>query len=143
VRLVRARYRVAPKTTVDVIARAGGAEATLLANQEQTIRTLAGVGALTIDAEATKPAHAAVAVAAGGEIFVPLEGLVDFEHERARVEKELGSARTDLERLERKLGNEGFLAKAAPEVVEKDRAKAEELSAAVATLTGQLAELSD
>ena len=52
-------------------------------------------------------------------------------------------AKADLEKLERKLGNEGFLAKAAPEIVEKDRARAAELADAVAKLTAQLAELAD
>ena len=45
-------------------------------------------------------------------------------------------------KLEKKLSNEGFLAKAAPEIIEKDRARAAELAETVATLESQLAELS-
>ena len=98
---------------------------------------------LSRPARAKKPPHASVAVAGGAEMYVPLEGLVDFAYERARVGKELDTAKADLEKLERKLGNEGFLAKAAPEIVEKDRARAAELADAVAKLTAQLAELAD
>jgi valyl-tRNA synthetase len=143
VRAVRARYSVSPRAKVDVIARASGASALLLDNQRELIRSLASIGEFTVSPDAAKPAHAAVAVAVGCELFVPLEGLVDFEHERARVGRELEAARGELERLEGKLGNAGFLAKAAPEIVEKDRARAEDLAEQVARLESQLAELAD
>ena len=71
----------------------------------------------------------------------PLEGLVDFDAERARLGNEREKAATELERLEKKLGNEGFLAKAAPEIVEKDRARAAELGEGIAVMDAQLAEL--
>ncbi len=143
VRAVRARYQVPPRATVDVIAKAAGAEALVLDGEASYVRALAGVDTLVIDAGAVKPAHAAVAVAAGVELFVPLAGLVDFEKERARVAKELQRAQDDLAKLTRKLANEGFLAKAAPEVVEKDRTRAAELADTVEKLTAQLGELAD
>jgi valyl-tRNA synthetase len=143
VRAIRARYAVPPKTLVDVIARAGEAEGRALSDQAGIIRALAGIGSLTVDARAEKPPHSSVAVAAGAEIYVPLEGLVDFAHERERVGKELAAAEADLDRLTRKLANEGFLAKASAEIVAKDRARAAELTDAAAKLTAQLAELAD
>jgi valyl-tRNA synthetase len=85
----------------------------------------------------------ATAVAAGSELFIPLEGLVDFAHERARVEKELAAVVMEMQRLAAKLGNPGFLAKAAPEIVEKDRGRAAELADQATKLEGQLRELSD
>jgi len=143
VRTVRSRYSVAPRATVDVIAKASGRAARLIEAESDIIRNLAGIGTLTVAAEAAKPAHAAVAVALGAELFVPLEGLVDFAHERVRVEKELAAVVTELQRLSAKLGNAGFLAKAAPDIVEKDRARASALSDAAEKLEGQLSELSD
>jgi valyl-tRNA synthetase len=128
---------------VDVIAKATGRAAHLIEAESDIIRGLAGVGTLTVAAEAAKPAHAAVAVALGAELFVPLEGLVDFGHERARVEKELAAVVMELQRLTAKLGNAGFLAKASPEIVEKDRARAAALADAAQKLEGQLTELSD
>jgi valyl-tRNA synthetase len=141
VRGIRARYQVPPKTRVEVIVKAAGADALLIENLRDQIAALAGVGELLVDAAASKPAHGAAAVAAGAEIYVPLEGLVDFDAERDRVAREIAKLRPDLEKLERKLANEGFLAKAAPEIVEKDRGKATELRDTVATLEAQLAEL--
>ncbi|HEY5548949.1 MAG TPA: valine--tRNA ligase [Coriobacteriia bacterium] len=143
VRGVRSRYGVTARTKVDVIVKASGASAMLMDNQRDLICSLASVGSFTVAADATKPAHAAVAVASGAELYVPLEGLVDFAHERARVGKELDAATSELQRLTGKLSNAGFLAKAAPEIVEKDRARAEDLEAQVSKLGSQLAELSD
>ncbi len=141
IRAIRARYTVPPKTRIDVFVKASGSDAVLFESLAEEIAALSGVGMLTIDPVAEKPAHAAAAVAAGVEIFVPLEGLVDFDAEKARVAKVLGKTRDELDKIERKLGNEGFLSKAAPEIIEKDRLRAAELVETVATLVTQLAEL--
>jgi len=143
VRGVRARYSIPPRTRLDVIAKASGAAALIVENQTDVIASLAGIGSLTIDAGATKPPHASVAVAAGSELYIPLEGLVDFAHERERVSRDLEKATSELERLSKKLANEGFLAKAAADIVEKDRARAAELADQVGKLAVQLAELAE
>ena len=107
------------------------------------MKSLAGVETFDAGIDMPKPAHAAVFVAGDMTVFVPLEGLVDFGAERQRIAAELAKAQEDLSRLTKKLANEGFLAKAAPEIIEKDRTKAAELGAMVAKLTGQLSELAD
>jgi valyl-tRNA synthetase len=90
-----------------------------------------------------RPPHASSAVAAGSEVYVSLEGLVDFGAERERIASQLERAQADLDRLTKKLGNEGFLAKAAPDIIEKDRARAGELAATVSKLSAQLADLAE
>ncbi len=141
IRGVRARYTVSPKLALDVVVKAPQAERVLLEGESGLIRSLAGVGTLTVEPAVEKPAHSAVAVAGSLEVYIPLEGLVDFEAEAVRLTKEREKVATELERLEGKLSNEGFLAKAAPEIVEKDRARATELGEALALLDAQLAEL--
>ena len=143
VRAIRARYTVSPKTALDVVARIPAGEGMVLENQSEYLRALAGIGSLQIAPDAEKPHHAATAVAAAGEVFVLLEGIVDFALERQRVAKELERAEGDLKRVNGKLSNEGFLAKAAADVIDKERAKAAELGDAVAKLTAQLSELAD
>ncbi len=143
VRAIRARYGLSPKARVDLVVRAAGADAALVEAQAHYLHELAGVGSLSVDPAAARPVCSAVGVAGSFELYVPLEGLVDFAAERERVVRDLGRAREDLERLERKLANEGYLAKAAAEVIEKDRAKAAELARAVVTLEAQAASLSD
>ena len=69
------------------------------------------------------------------------EGLVDLDAERARLAREREKVASEHGRLERKLGNAGFLSKAAPEIIDKDRARLAELADARATIDAQLAEL--
>jgi len=141
IRAVRARYGVSPRVPLDVVVKAPEHELLLLEGESGLVRSLAGVGSLAFSPTAEKPSHSAVAVAGNLEIYVPLEGLVDFDAERERLGKEREKAATELGRLDKKLGNEGFLAKAAPEIVEKDRARAAELTDGIAVMDTQLAEL--
>jgi valyl-tRNA synthetase len=140
VRAVRARYQIPPKQALDVVVRAPQAEAMLLRGEASLVRALAGVGSFEVSADATKPEHAAASVAGPCEIYAVLEGLVDFEAERVRLGHEREKVAVEHERLEKKLSNEGFLAKAAAEVIEKDRGKAADLADTLATLDAQLAE---
>jgi valyl-tRNA synthetase len=141
IRAIRARYGVSPREALAVVVKAPEAERVLLDGEASLVCALAGLGTLTVDSAAEKPAHSAVAVAGNLEVYVPLEGLVDFEAEAVRLTKEREKYALELERLEKKLTNEGFLAKAAPEIVEKDRGRATELSEALVLIDSQLAEL--
>ena len=91
------------------------------------IKKLAGVSEveITVGIDA-KPKKAATAVAPGAEIYVPLEGLIDFDVELNRLGKELAIIESDLQRTEKKLNNEGFLKKAPQQVIEKEQEKRKE-----------------
>jgi len=143
VRGIRSRFKVPPRASIDLVVKAAGADAMLIDAESTYLVDLAGVDSLTVSADAEKPLHAAVDVIKGMELYVPLEGLIDIDAERVRVEKELAKVGTDLERVDRKLANEGFLAKAAIEIVDKERAKRSEFAEAAETLRVQLAELAD
>lgn len=64
----------------------------------------------------------------GVDLHLPVEGLVDFEREIARLEKETQKIQTELERLMRRLNDRHFLERANPDIVERDRATADTLS---------------
>jgi valyl-tRNA synthetase len=70
-----------------------------------------------------------------------LEGLIDVNKEKARLEKEIEKARIDLERETKKLSNEQMLAKAPPEIVEEWRRVAREAAERLEKLRQQLASL--
>ncbi|MEG6523143.1 valine--tRNA ligase [Desulfotomaculum sp. 1211_IL3151] len=89
-----------------------------------------------------KPDQSASAVTRGVEIFVPLKGLIDLDKEIARLNKELKSVQGDLARVQGKLNNQGFLAKAPAEVIEKEKAKEQELTIKAEALKDRLAMLS-
>ncbi len=55
------------------------------------------------------------------EVILPLAGAVDLEQERARLAKERARAEQDLQAIAKKLDNPGFVAKAPPEVVAKEK----------------------
>lgn len=77
----------------------------------------------------------------GLEVYIVLAGHVDFAAERARLVKEREGVAKDAAKFEKKLSNPGFLAKAAPEIVVKDRAKLADLTDKLARLDAQIAEL--
>ncbi len=70
--------------------------------------------------------------------YLPLSDLVDFEKEKARLNAEIAKVKTEVDRLDKKLSNEGFVAKAPAAVVEAERAK---LAAAREKLTATEAAL--
>jgi len=108
---------------------------------EENIRILGKIDSLTIEQDVTKPVPSASAVIRDAEIFIPLEGLIDLEAERKRLEKELEHHTQQLERISRKLGNADFLQNAPPEVVAKERAKRENFEMIVARLNANLEQL--
>ena len=56
-------------------------------------------------------------------VYIPLAEMIDFEKELARLEGEKKNTLFEIERLEKKLSNEGFVAKAPAQVVEGEKAK--------------------
>lgn len=83
--------------------------------------------AMTAQGMVTVTTHAA-------RLFMPLAELVDLEKEKARIEKELKKNRAELDKLEAKLGNPGFVNKAPAHVVEAEQDRAEKLRALLAKL---------
>jgi len=78
---------------------------------------------LIVDANIQKPKASASAVLKGIEIFIPLEGLIDLEIERQKIQKEITRLEGSLAGIDKKLSNEKFVSNDAPEVVEKERVK--------------------
>ncbi|ACX51457.1 valyl-tRNA synthetase [Ammonifex degensii KC4] len=128
VRHLRAEMQVPPGKRATVILVTPEAEKMGLLEEHRRIVESLSAGELVLkETLLEKPVNAAHAVAAGVEIYLPLEGLIDVEKERARLQKELKELEEELARVRRKLDNPSFLAKAPAEVVAKERAKEEEL----------------
>ena len=75
------------------------------------------------------------------EIYVPIAGLADLDVERKRLAKDRDETAAAMQRLEAKLANQGFIAKAKPEVIEAERARMSELKDKLAAIERNLAEL--
>ncbi len=72
-------------------------------------------------------------------IYIPLSEVVDFEKEKARLEGELVKTQGEIDRLEKKLSNEGFVAKAPAAVVEGERAKLKAYKEKAESITSEIA----
>jgi valyl-tRNA synthetase len=122
VRGLRAQLKLPPNKAVEVILRSDdGAVRARLESVSDELSTLARLTGLRVVAgDADVPRESVGEVVEGVEVVLPLEGLVDLDAERKRVEKELGKLEKELTGLERKLANESFRAKAPAEVVAKD-----------------------
>ncbi|OZU89817.1 valine--tRNA ligase [Virgibacillus indicus] len=78
---------------------------------------------LTIATKIDIPEKSMTAVVTGAEIYLPLAGLIDFDKEIERLEKELAKWTKEVERVQKKLANEGFVKKAPAAVVEEEKQK--------------------
>jgi valyl-tRNA synthetase len=129
IRNVRGEMNVNPKAEVRVdVAIVGGEAHGVLRTETARVARLARALVSLAHADATPPApQSAVTSGVGWEVRVHLAGVVDFAAEDARIEKEIARVDADLTLMERKLANPSFVERAPAEVVEKDRARVEEL----------------
>jgi valyl-tRNA synthetase len=109
---------------------------------EAAIRRLGQVEQLTIGADVTKPAESATKVLTGVEVYVPLTGLADLDVERHRLRKEHTQIAGHAQRLEAKLSNAEFVAKAPAAVVDAERSRLVELREKLRAVESSLAEIS-
>ena len=141
VRSTRARYGIAPRQELQVVVNAQEGAVEVLQGLAPQITSMARVSSLSIAAGAQKPAESAAVVVEGAEVYCVLAGLIDFDAERARLQKEQKKLAADAAKFAKKLQNPGFLAKAAPEIIEKDRAKLADLEDQLARVESELAVL--
>lgn len=142
VRATRARYGLSPKQHLDVVVRAEDESLIeLFEGQRDLIEALGRISVLALEKGAEKPAESTLVLANGVEIFVVLSGLVDFEAERKRLGKDIAKLEKEQTKFSKKLSNPGFLSKAAPEVIEKDRAHLADVEEQLAQMRAQLADM--
>lgn len=136
VRNIRTELLIAPSKKLELIVRTANDETTALINDNiELIKALARLDSVTAGPDVEGPDASGTAVVQGNEIFVPLAGAVDFEAELARLDKEFAKLDKDLVVIEKKLSNKGFVSNAPAAVVEKEKAKLEEINDKKAKLT--------
>jgi valyl-tRNA synthetase len=142
IRDARNQMNVEPARRVPVII-AAGTYAGMFSKQAALIEFLARTEKPELHAELSQKPEKAMSLLAGSvEIYLPLAGLLDLGKELERLDKELAQARQEIGRLEGKLSNQNFVAKAKPEVVEKEREKLAAQQERLSKLTARRAELS-
>ncbi len=140
VRRLRKEYGVPEGERVRIrVASADAAFNATLAEQAVALERLARVGDVASTRGTGIGAHAVLRN--GAEVFLPLEGLIDLDRERARLREEIRRLSGQLEGAERKLGNEHFVTRAPEDVVARERAKADSLRTQAGKLREKLAAL--
>ncbi|WP_425984475.1 valine--tRNA ligase [Brevundimonas sp. TWP1-2-1b1] len=89
------------------------------------------------------PTGAVTFVSGGSTVALSLAGIIDLTAERTRLEKEIAAFDSDIGHVNKKLGNPNFVSRAAPEVVDEQRAKLAEAEAGKVKLQAALARLSE
>ncbi|TKJ40443.1 valine--tRNA ligase [candidate division LCP-89 bacterium B3_LCP] len=121
VRNIRADMGVPPKAKAQVLVTGPDSAIQILQEHSHMLETLAGIDNLTNTTD--RPEHSASAIVGELEIFVPLEGLIDLDIERSRLEKEITRHEGMLEGIKKKLSNESFIKKAPENIVLREREK--------------------
>src|SRR5207244_4114377 len=126
-RSVRGEVNLPPSQRIPLVLFAKDPE--LFERHQRAFQHLANASEVTLRSfEAPRPKQAAVHVEPEVEVHLPLAGLIDFQAEKVRVEKEIARTDAELQGLRKRLDNPGFVERAPKEVVEKDRARADELA---------------
>lgn len=122
IRNLRSENKIEPKKKIKAVISAKKRES-LLKDQIDVIRFLAGLSELEMVQKMEKMKNAVSAVVSDCDIYIPMEGLVDFEKETENIKKEIENINAYLQLLGKKLNNAGFVSNAPKEVVEKERLK--------------------
>ena len=133
VRSVRSEMNVPAAAKVDlVLSGAGKATRARAEHHGDIIRRLARLDA--IEFAKAPPKGAAQFVIGEVTAALPLAGVIDMAAERARLGREIDKAQAEIAKIDARLGNAGFVAKAPPEVVEESRERRDSFEAAVRKL---------
>ncbi len=144
IRAVRKNMDVAPSRKAHIIVVTSSDKiADMFTQGEGFLERLASVSSL--ETRTTKdgiPSTAVQAVFGGGEIYIPLEDLIDIAKELERLDKEKTRLDGEIKRLNGKLSNESFVSKAPAAVVEQERAKLAKYEEMYANLSDRIEVLS-
>jgi valyl-tRNA synthetase len=126
IRNIRGEMSIPPSKGITVVMKIGPERnAGSVKRYEGYLERLARVTSLSFMQDGARPRFSASAVVRNEEIFVPLEGLIDLDIERARLKKEIDRLGVVIHGIRKKLTNASFIEKAPRDVVEKEREKLE------------------
>jgi valyl-tRNA synthetase len=123
---------------IDIILKNASAEdQRRLADNAPLLNKLAKLESVTVLATDAEAPMSATTLVGDMQVLVPMAGLIDKDAELARLDKEIQRLDGEVKRVGGKLSNQGFVAKAPAEVLEKERTKLAEAEQALSKLAGQ------
>ena len=138
-RNIRGEMNIAPKLPLSVLIKQGNkSDAKRYAEHALLINKLANLNKVEFIASDASVPTSASAVLGHLELFVPLEGLIDKEAEKARLSKQLEKALKEHTMLAGKHSNAKYLERAPREIIEKEKVRIDELASLIEKIQGQV-----
>ena len=138
IRNIRGEMNLSPAKEIKVLLRnASSEDQRRLEETRILLNKLAKLEQIDLLAEGEEAPMSATGLVSQMEILVPMAGIIDKDAELARLQKELDKLDKEITRLDGKLSNPGFVSKAPADVVEKERAKLNEMQSAASRLKDQ------
>jgi valyl-tRNA synthetase len=123
-----------------VVVGAGEETGTRVEGQLQALTRLARLSEITYGSDV--PKDSAQIIIGEATFVLPLAGVIDLDAERVRLKREIAKEEVEIGKIDKKLGNEQFVAKAPEEVIEEQRERRSEAEARLERLRAALARLS-
>ncbi len=127
IRMIRSKMNVPTNKRSDIIIRKGKQFESIIHDYSDIIKSLGSVDNITFSNDKEKPEKSATVVTHQMEIFVPLEGLIDFEIEISRLSKRLNELDKHVISIKQKLSNKNFVDRAPKEIVSHEKQKLDDM----------------
>ncbi len=137
-RQIRGEMKISMAKRIDIILQNANAEdLRRLADNAPLLNKLAKLESVRVLEAGEEAPMSATALVGEMQVLVPMAGLIDKDAELARLDKEIARLSGEVQRVGGKLANEGFVAKAPAEVLDKERAKLAEAEQALSKMVEQ------
>lgn len=128
IRTIRAQFNVPPGLKIKVLLNTSDKnDLAVIEKYRGYITSMAKVDNLETGSDMAKPKQSATGVYGTVTVYIPLEGLIDFNKEKARLDKELAVIENGINNRKRMLGNENFVKNAPKEQVDKAKNELEQM----------------
>ena len=128
IRTIRGELNISPSLKLNALIKTiTPAAESILRENVRYIKSLARANDIEIGMDIKKPTGCATSIKSSMEIFIPLKGILNIASETDRLKKDKAKVDTSLVNLGKKLFNDDFLQKAPKEIIEKEKAKYDEL----------------
>jgi valyl-tRNA synthetase len=126
--MIRSKMNVPPGKKADLIIRNVNGYRSNIESFDDIIKALAKINQISIGKDIKKPDQSATAVVKKMELFVPLKGLINLDHETVRLTKRLDELTSHLNSVEKKLKNERFIENAPKSVIDHEKQKFKDMN---------------
>ena len=127
VRTIRSQMNVPPNKLCNMIVKCNTKQKSILNSYSLIIESLAKIDNIEMTEDAKKPSQSATAIVDNMEIFIPLEGIIDFDLEKDRLQKRINELKMHLVNVKKKLENKDFLNRAPENVIRHEKEKKENM----------------